>query len=146
MEMFGEKMVGSRVMIRAAQLVAASAVLVVFAACSEPTAPDAAQIAAPVLTAPSASTSALKDLSASLDDMTGWSLITLTDGQTRTNIVGILNGLKGHLASGKIAACQDDITQGRAWYASLSDSEQGEQGNISVTLDLIQSVLDSASQ
>jgi hypothetical protein len=131
---------------RTAQLIALSSVIAI-AACNDVTAPDGAEAAAPELVAAqSATLSDLKYLSAGLDDMTGWSLITLGEGEARTNIVGILNGLKGHLASGKIAACQDDVTQGRAWFASLTEAEQSEQGNIGVTLDLIQSVLDQASQ
>jgi hypothetical protein len=89
-------------------------------------------------------TDQLKEFGLDMDSMTGWSLSTFSDGQSRAQIVGILNGLKGHLASGRIDACQDDVTQGRAWYASLAETEQLEQGNISVTLDLIQSVLDQA--
>lgn len=128
---------------RTAQLIALSSVIAM-AACSDVTAPDKVEAAAPELTSPQSA--GVKDLSASLDDMTGWSLITLGEGEVRTNIVGILSGLKGHLASGKINLCQDDVTKGREWYASLSESDQAEQGNISVTLDLIQSVLDNASQ
>jgi hypothetical protein len=130
---------------RMAQVIALSSVIAI-AACNDVTAPDGVEAAAPELVAAqSATVTDLKYLSTSLDDMTGWSLITLGEGEARTKIVGILNGLKGHLASGKVDLCQDDVTKGRAWYESLSDSEQGEQGNISVTLDLIQSVLDNAS-
>lgn len=130
---------------RIAQLIALSGVIAM-AACTDVTAPDEKGMAAPELRLSQTSTDELSTLSSDLDDMTGWSLITLAQGDARTGIIGILNGLKGHLASGKIAACQDDVTQGRAWYASLTDAQQSEQGNISVTLDLIQSVLDQASQ
>ena len=82
----------------------------------------------------------------SLDDMTGWSLAALPNAQGKANIVGILNGLKGHLASGKIAACQQDVADARAILGSLSLNEQVEIGGVGATLDLIQAALDKASQ
>ena len=85
-------------------------------------------------------------LSASLDDMTGWSLASLTDDQKRTNIVGILNGLKGHLKGGKIDASRQDVTDARAFLESLDEQKRVELGAVAITLDLIQSALDSASQ
>ena len=132
---------------RVAHLVVLNGVIAL-TACQDVTAPEPVTSAAPssLRLDRAAATDELKQLGSDMDTMTGWSLISLTDGQIRSNIVGILNGLKGHLASGRIDACQDDVTQGRAWFASLTESQQSEQGNIGVTLDLIQSVLDNASQ
>jgi hypothetical protein len=132
---------------RIAQLIALSGVIAL-AACQDVTAPEqvTALDASSLRFSQSSVTDELKDLGSSLDDMTGWSLVVLPDGQGRTRIVGLLNGLKGHLASGKIEACQQDVTDARAYLGSLTENDQVELGNIGVTLDLIQYTLDKASQ
>jgi len=117
------------------------------AACTDATAPK--QIVAPKASTLSVGQSAgdeLGTLSASLDDMTGWSLASLTDDQGHANIVGILNSLKGHLKSGKIAASQQDVADARAFVESLSEEKRVDIGAVAVTLDLIQSTLEKASQ
>jgi hypothetical protein len=132
---------------RVVQLVALSSVIAL-AACQDVTAPDqgAALDASSLRLTQSSVTDQLAELGSSLDEMTGWSLVVLPDGQGRTQIVGILKGLKGHLASGKIAACQQDVTDARSFLGSLTRNDQVELGGVGVTLDLIQYTLDKASQ
>ena len=117
------------------------------AACQDVTAPE--EVAA-VPQALSFSQQSAKDeiasLASNLDDFTGWSLAALPDAKGKANIVGILNGLKGHLNSGKIAACQQDVTDARAILGSLDEVQQTEVGSIGVALDVIQAALDKASQ
>src|SRR5712671_1724987 len=69
-----------------------------------------------------------------------------TDATAPQQIVGILNSLKGHLKSGKIAASQQDLADGRAFLESLSEQKRVETGAVGVTLDLIQATLEKASQ
>jgi hypothetical protein len=130
---------------RFAQIIAMSGVIAI-AACQDATAPEETELAAPSLRMSQAASDELGTLSSSLDDMTGWSLAALPDANGRANIVGILNGLKGHLASGKLAACQQDVDDARAFLGTLSQNEQTEIGGVGATLDLIQSALDKASQ
>ena len=131
---------------RIAQLIALGGAITT-AACTDATAPN--QVVAPKAPTLSIGQSAgdeLGTLSASLDDMTGWSLASLTDDQGHANIVGILNSLKGHLKSGKIAASQQDVADARAFVESLSEEKRVDIGAVAVTLDLIQSTLEKASQ
>ena len=131
---------------RIAQLIAFGGAITT-AACMDATAPN--QVVAPKAPTLSVGQSAgdeLGTLSASLDDMTGWSLASLTDDQGHANIVGILNSLKGHLKSGKIAASQQDVADARAFIESLSEEKRVDIGAVGITLDLIQSTLDKASQ
>ena len=130
---------------RFVQIVAMSGVIAI-AACQDATAPEGVQKAAPELRMSQTGTDELGSLSSSLDDMTGWSLAALPDARGRTNIVGILNGLKGHLASGQIAACQQDVDGARAFLGTLTQNEQTEIGAVGATLDLIQAALNNASQ
>ena len=130
---------------RVARVIALSAVVAV-AACEDVTAPQEEVTTAPELRLAQGAADELSTLGASLDDMTGWSLAALPNAQGKANIVGILNGLKGHLASGKIAACQQAVTDARAILGSLSENEQVEVGGVGATLDLIQAALDKASQ
>lgn len=118
------------------------------AACQDATAPDEiAPAEAPAsLSLTQASGDELSSLSSNLDDMTGWSLAAFADATGKANIVGILNGLKGHLASGKVAACQEDVDLARAWFGKLSENDQAELGAVGVSLDLIQAALNKASQ
>ena len=81
-----------------------------------------------------------------LDDMTGFSLAALPDGNGKANIVGVLNGLKGHLKSGSIAACQQDVNDARSWFGGLSDVQKVEVGSVGLALDVIQAALDGASK
>jgi hypothetical protein len=120
--------------------------VVALAGCEDVTAPQEEVTAAPELRLSATAADELGSLSSSLDDMTGWSLAALPNAQGKANIVGILNGLKGHLASGKIAACQQDVTDARAILGSLTENEQVEIGGVGATLDLIQAALDKASQ
>jgi hypothetical protein len=126
-------------------VIALSAV-VALAACEDVTAPQEEVTAAPELKLSQAAVDQLGSLSSSLDDMTGWSLAALPNAQGKANIVGILNGLRGHLASGALAACVQDVTNARAILGSLSQNEQVEVGGVGATLDLIQTALDKASQ
>ena len=118
------------------------------AACQDVTAPEEKVAAVPQ--ALSLSQESARDeiasLATNLDDFTGWSLAALPDAKGKTNIVGILNGLKGHLNSGKIAACQQDVTDARAILGSLTEMEKVEVGSVGVALDVIQAALDKASQ
>jgi hypothetical protein len=134
-----------RTLSRIARVIALSGVIAL-AACDDVTAPEEAKPAAPELRLSQTATDELGELSASLDDMTGWSLAALPDAQGTANIVGILNGLKGHLASGRIAACEQDLVDARAILSGLSENEQVELGGVGATLDLIQAALSNASQ
>jgi hypothetical protein len=133
---------------RFAQVFALSGVIAM-AACQDATAPEEikpAQAPAELRMTQGAAQDELSSLASNLDDATGWSLIALTDDVKKGKIVGLLNGLKGQLASGKIAACQQSVTDARSWFASLTEQEQTEVGAVGVALDLIQSTLDKASQ
>jgi len=130
---------------RIARVLALSA-MVVLAGCEDVTAPQEEVTAAPELKLSQGVVNELGTLSTSLDDMTGWSLAALPNAQGKANIVGILNGLRGHLASGAIAACVQDVTNARAILGSLTQNEQVEVGGVGATLDLIQAALDKASQ
>src|SRR4026209_2818948 len=103
---------------RIARVLALSA-MVVLAGCEDVTAPQEEVTAAPELKLSQGVVNELGTLSTSLDDMTGWSLAALPNAQGKANIVGILNGLRGHLASGKIAACQPDEAEARAVLGAL---------------------------
>ena len=117
------------------------------AACQDVTSPEQVSAVPQALSlTQQSSADELATLGANLDDITGWSLAALPNQQGQTNIVGILNGLKGHLSSGKIAACQQDITDARAILGSLTEVQQVEVGSVGVALDVIQAALDKASQ
>jgi hypothetical protein len=131
---------------RVAQALALGGVITT-GACKDATAPGQVEtVEAPALLLAQSPVEELGDLSSSLDDMTGWALASLPEGQDRVRIVGILDGLRGHLKSGKIAASQQDVSEARGILESLSEQEQVEIGAVGVTLDLIQSALDKASQ
>jgi hypothetical protein len=131
---------------RIAQVLALGGVITT-ASCKDVSAPEKSfEAPAPTLAQSVAVGDELGGLSSSLDDMTGWSLASMTEGESRVKIVGILNGLRGHLKSGKIAAIQQDVADARAFLESLSDRERIELGAVGVTLDVIQSALDKASQ
>src|SRR6266478_2854461 len=131
---------------RIAQLIALGGAITT-AACTDATAPrEILPPKAPTLSVGQSAGDELGSLSSSLDDMTGWSLAALTDDQGHANIVGILNSLKGHLKSGKIAASQQDLADGRAFLESLSEEKRVDIGAVGVTLDLIQATLDKTSQ
>jgi hypothetical protein len=129
---------------RMARVIALSAA-VALVACNDITAPKS-EAAAPEVALSQGALTELAAWGSELDGMTGWSLAALPNEQGQANIVGILNGLKGHLASGKIAACQQDITDARSILAGLTDAEQVEVGAVSVTLDFIESALANPSQ
>jgi hypothetical protein len=133
--------------IRLARVIALSGVIAI-AACQDATAPDeiAPAEAPAALSLTQNSADELSSLSSNLDDMTGWSLAGFADARGKQNIIGVLNGLKGHLASGKIDACQQDVDAARDWFSKLSENDQTELGGIGVTLDLIQQALNKASQ
>jgi hypothetical protein len=117
------------------------------AACQDVTAPEQVEAVPQALRmSQSAAADEIASLASNLDDFTGWSLAALPNAQGKANIVGILNGLKGHLSSGKIAACQQDVTDARAILGSLTEVQQVEVGSIGVALDVIQAALDKASQ
>ena len=130
---------------RIAQLIALGGAITA-AACTDATAPKEIVVPKAATLSVAQSGDELGSLSASLDDMTGWSLASLTDDQGHANIVGILNSLKGHLKGGKIAASQQDVADARAFLESLSEQKRVETGAVGVTLDLIQATLDKASQ
>jgi hypothetical protein len=131
---------------RIAQVVALGGVITT-ASCKDVAAPEKSLEAPAVTLSQSAAVGdELGGLSSSLDDMTGWSLASLPEGEGRVKIVGILNGLRGHLKSGRIAAVQQDVADARAFLESLGEQERVELGAVGVTLDAIQSALDKASQ
>jgi hypothetical protein len=131
---------------RIAQVLALGGVITA-ASCKDVSAPEKSLEASALTLAQSVTVGdELGGLGSSLDDMTGWSLASMTEGESRVKIVGILNGLRGNLKSGKIAAIQQDVADARAFLESLSDRERIELGAVGVTLDVIQSALDKASQ
>jgi hypothetical protein len=131
--------------VRVVQLIALSGVFAL-AACEDVTAPlKEGPLPPPAVMLSQSASSKLESLGSSLDDMTGWSLLALPDGQGRANIIGKLNGLKGHLNSKQVAACQQDVTDARALLGSLSEVEQVEVGHVGLALDVVQAALDSIS-
>ena len=138
---------GSRFGFTASWLVMLSGVIAL-AACENLTAPEEPALTfeqGPRLTQ-SASGDLLATLGTSLDDMTGWSLTALPNGNGKANISRILSGLKGHLSSGRVDACQQDVADARAVLASLSGVQQVEAGHVGLALDVIQAALDGASK
>jgi hypothetical protein len=131
--------------LRIVQLIALSGVFVL-AACEDITAPQKQVPIPQALMLSQQASDKLESLGSSLDDMTGWSLLALPDGQGRANIVGKLNGLKGHLNSKKVAECRQDITDARAFLGALSEVEQVEVGHVGLALDVVQAALDSISK
>ena len=129
---------------RFVQILAMSGVIVI-AACQDTTAPEEVK-AKPELRMSQTASDELGTLSSNLDDFTGFSLAALPDGSGKANIVGVLNGLKGHLKSGSIAACQQDVDNARAWFGGLTDVQKVEVGHVSLALDVIQVALDGASK
>jgi hypothetical protein len=130
---------------RFVQIIAMSGVIAV-AACQDALAPEEVKPAELRMGQSSAASDALATLSTDLDDMTGFSLAALPDDKGKANIVGVLHGLKGHLKSGSIAACQQDVTDARTWFGSLSDVQKVEVGHVGLALDVIQAALDNASK
>ncbi len=130
---------------RFAQIIALSGVIAM-AACQDATAPEEVTKVPELRLGQSAASDALGTLSSNLDDMTGFSLAALPDSKGKANIVGVLNGMKGHLKSGSIAACQQDVTDARTWFGSLSDVQKVEVGHVSLALDVIQAALDEAGK
>lgn len=132
--------------LRIAQVIALSGVFAL-AGCQDVVAPDKVTSGPQSLRLTTmAAADELASLSSSMDDMTGWSLVALPDAEGKTKIVELLAGLKTHLASGEIAACQQDVVDGRTILGALSPVEQVDVGAVGVTLDVIQLVLDKASQ
>ena len=137
----------SRFGLSVSRLVVLSAVLAL-AACEDPTAPEEPALTVeqgPRLTQ-LASVDLLATLGTSLDDMTAWSLTALPDGNGKANVARILAGLKRHLGSASINACQQDVVDARAVLASLSGVQQVEAAHVGVALDVIQAALDGASK
>jgi hypothetical protein len=131
---------------RIAQVLALGGVLTT-ASCKDVSAPEKSLKAPdPTLSQSVAVGGELGGLSSSLDDMTSWSLASMPESESRVKIGGILNGLRGHLKSGKIAAIQQDVADARAFLESLSDRERIELGAIGVTLDVVQAALEKDSQ
>lgn len=121
---------------------------IALAACDDVTAPDQepALDASSLRLSESSIAGEMAELGSSLDQMTSWSLVVLPDGTGRTNIVAILNSLRDHLASGGVAACQQDVTDARSFLGSLTLNDRIELGGVSVTLDLVENTLNKASQ
>ena len=132
---------------RIAQLIALGGV-VSTPACKDATAPEPAKAIAahsPAF-AQSVAFDKLGSLSASLDDMTAWSITSLGEGKGRDDIDAFLKDLKAQLKSGKIVETQKAVSDARAYIESLSEKERVEIGAVGVALDLIQSELNKASQ
>src|SRR5205814_3488321 len=100
---------------RLAQMLALGGVITT-ASCKDVSAPQKT-LETPVLTLSQSAAAGdeLGSLGTSLDDMTAWSLASLPEGESRVKIVGIVNGLRGHLKSGKIQASQQDVSDARAF-------------------------------
>jgi hypothetical protein len=133
--------------LRLVQLIALSGVIAL-AACTQDdiTGPKQELKPPPAVMLSKAAADKMDELSSSLDDMTGWSLVALPDGRGRANIIALLNGLKGHLTDKKIDACQQDITDARKFLGSLTEVEQVEIGHVGLALDFVQATLDSVSK
>jgi len=115
------------------------------ASCEEATAPDPVAVRNPgSLSFGQSANDPLGQLASDMETMTSWSLVDFPDARGRTNVVGLLQSLKGHLAAGKIDACQDDVNTVRNFLGTLTENEQVELGGISVTLDLVQYTLDKS--
>ena len=132
--------------LRVVQLIALSGVFAL-AACEDVTGPQTkVAMAPPEVRLSKEASDKFEELSSSMDDMTGWSLMALPDGKGRANIIALLNGLKGHLNEKKIAACKQDIADARAFLGSLTEVEQVEIGHVNLALDVVQAAIDSASK
>ena len=128
---------------RIVKVVALSCVIGLMAACSETTAPKASTAPPPVVKPVPA---AMVSLAGSLDDMTQWFMQSFDDEATRTKFQDILSGLKGHLTSGNVTVCQQDVTAARGVLTSLSDVQQVETAPLGLALDAVQTTLDNVSQ
>src|SRR5260221_9527435 len=119
------------------QIIAMSGVIAI-AACQDATAPEEVKAAPELRMSSQSSSDELGTLSTNLDDMTGFSLAALPDGNGKANIVGLLNGLKGHLKSGSIAACQQDVNDARAWFGGFTRVQKGAGAHVSLAIDGVQ--------
>jgi hypothetical protein len=126
---------------RVAKMVALSGAIAM-AACEDITAPEETATAAPELRlAQSSAADVLGSLSDALDSMTGWSLTTLDGDPRQGSIVGVLNGMKGHLKSGNVGLIQQDVTQARGILSSLTFEQQVETGPVGVALDVVEQAI-----
>jgi hypothetical protein len=110
--------------------------------CESATAPDPVATGTPAsLSLSQASGDPLGQLASDMATMTDWALVDFPDARGRTNVVGLLQSLKGHLAAGKIEACQEDVNTLRSFLGTLTENEQVELGGIGVTLDVVENAL-----
>lgn len=116
--------------------------ILTLASCEETTAPDPVAVGNPAsLSFGQSANDPLGQLASDMETMTDWTLVDFPDARGRTNIVGILQSLKGHLTAGKIDACQDDVNTLRSFLGTLTENEQVELGGIGLTLDVIENAL-----
>ena len=120
----------------------AAMLCITLASCEDTTAPDPVAVGNPAsLSFVQSANDPLRQLASDMETMTDWSLVDFPDARGRTNIVGILQSLKGHLTAGKIAACQEDVNTLRNFLGTLTENEQVELGGIGVTLDVVENAL-----
>lgn len=127
------------------RIVPVVALCFVMMSCEDATAPDPVVTGAPAALRLSASSNdQLGQLASDMETMTDWTLVDFPDARGRTNVVGLLQSLKGHLTAGKIEACQEDVNTIRNFLGTLTENEQVELGGIGVTLDVIENALDKS--
>jgi hypothetical protein len=138
--MRGKSITEKKNLSRIAQMIALSG-LIAMAACDEITAPEEATATPELRLAQSSAGDVLGSLGDALDDMTGWSLTTLDGDPQQGSIVGVLNGLQGHLKSGNVGLIQQDVTQARGILSALTFEQQVETGPVGVALDVIEQAI-----
>lgn len=139
----GRNLFVNRVTSRIATVVALSAI-VLAAACSDATGPTPVT-PTPVTPSPVVP-AAMIEVGNLIEEMTDWALVSVDDTNTRSNLQGILLGLKGHLLEGKVLLCQQDVTSARGVIGSLDDIQQVGLAPVGLALDIVDETLTNASK
>lgn len=130
----------TRAVLRVAKLIAAGAVVVVFAACTDTTSPAAAaEASAPVV--PQGTNPVATELGNWVVDATFWVTPSLVDETNRGKLEGSINGLAGHLMANNTTQIVSDIATIRSLINSGSFTEYVELGPIELAMATIENTL-----
>lgn len=119
--------------------------IVFAAACSDATGPT--PVTPPAVTPPPVAVvpQVMIDMAGSIDPMTEWFLQWFEDQTAKSNIQGMLSGLKGHLSDGKVLLSQQDVTAVRGVLGSLDDTQRVELAPIDRAMDVVDELLTKVS-
>jgi hypothetical protein len=128
-----------------AMMVAAVSAIVLVAACSDATGPEPVKPPEPTPTTP-AVPAAMIAMAGDIDPMTEQFMPAVEDATAKSNLQGLLTGLKGHLTAGNVVLCQQDVTSARGVLSSLSDDQQVGVAPIGMALDVVDGLLTSLAK